>query len=102
MGSNAVGIEREFSPRGMPLTTPCVQCGVVGNVRWERVLTGTVIFVEYFCGRCEHVWRVDGDERLTTATTPKEKPERSRTTVLPEYADRRFTLGERPGRERWR
>ena len=48
----------------MPFTTPCVRCGVVGNVRWERVLTGTVSYVEYYCGRCEHVWRVDeGSER---------------------------------------
>ena len=62
----------------MPSTTPCVHCGVIGNVRWERVLTGTVIFVEYCCGRCEHVWRVDDDERLSTPrNTPVEKPERS-------------------------
>jgi len=39
-----------------------VHCGVVGNVRWERVLTGTISFVEYYCGRCEHVWRVEEDE----------------------------------------
>jgi hypothetical protein len=50
--------------RDVPSTTPCVHCGVVGNVRWERVLTGTISFVEYYCGRCEHVWRVEeGDER---------------------------------------
>ena len=50
----------------MPSTTPCVRCGVIGNVRWERVLTGTLMFVEYYCGRCEHVWRMDADERPTS------------------------------------
>lgn len=69
----------------MPSTTPCPQCGVVGHVRWERVLTGTVMFVEYYCGRCEHVWRVDDDKRLSTrAAPPTEKPERSRATALPD------------------
>ena len=67
-------MEDEFNMSGMPSTTPCVQCGIVGNVRWERVLTGTVIFVEYSCGRCEHVWRVDNDKRLFTPdAVPKEK-----------------------------
>ena len=41
----------------MPSTTRCVHCGVVGYVRWERVITGTVTVVEYCCGNCDHVWR---------------------------------------------
>ena len=90
----------------MPSTTPCVQCGVVGNVRWERVLTGTVIFVEYYCGRCEHVWRVDDDERLSNpGPTRIEKPERSRASALPAYPDRRSATEDRfraPRIERWR
>ena len=90
----------------MPSTTPCVHCGIVGSVRWERVLTGTVIFVEYFCGRCEHVWRLDQDDRLSPpGATPKEKPERSRAMALPDNADRRSAWGERPPAsrtERWR
>lgn len=50
----------------MTSSTACVRCGVIGNVRWERVLMGTLAFVEYYCGRCEHQWRVhDGDERAT-------------------------------------
>ena len=73
-GLQPVGMEDEFNKSGMPSTTPCVQCGIVGNVRWERVLTGTVIFVEYSCGRCEHVWRVDNDKRLSTPdAAPKER-----------------------------
>jgi len=79
----------------MPYTTPCVHCGVVGNVRWERVLTGTVSFVEYYCGRCEHVWRVDNDKGLSTSSAPpKEKPERSRAMALPD-PDRRSAMAAR-------
>ena len=54
------------------------------------------MFVEYYCGRCEHVWRVDDDERLSTpGPMPIEKPERSRSRALPDYL--------RPLRtERWR
>jgi hypothetical protein len=77
----------------MPSTTPCVQCGVVGNVRWERVLTGSLMFVEYYCGRCQHIWRVDADDRPSTqGAPPNKKPERSRASVLPECS---------PRRERW-
>ena len=68
----------------MPSTTSCVHCGIVGNVRWERVLKGTVSFVEYYCGRCEHIWRVD-DERPSTLQPPEAKPERSRARALPDY-----------------
>ena len=51
----------------MPATTPCVHCGAVGNVRWERVITGTVVVVDYYCGRCDHEWRLrEGDERRET------------------------------------
>ena len=90
----------------MPSTTPCVQCGVVGSVRWERVLTGTMIFVEYYCGRCEHVWRVDDDERLSTpGGTRIEKPERSRASAFPDSPDQRSTTADRLHAlrlERWR
>ena len=59
----------------MPSTTACVHCGVVGNVRWERVITGPESFVEYYCGRCEYEWRVnDGEERrFAPRATPREK-----------------------------
>ena len=59
----------------MPSTTPCLHCGIVGNVRWERVLTGTVSFTEYYCGRCEHVWRVDED-----GDRPADAPDRRQTS----------------------
>jgi hypothetical protein len=86
VGLGPVGTEDEFNCPRMPSTTPCVHCGIVGNVRWERVLRGTVMFVEYYCGRCEHVWRVDNDERLITReVTQTEKPERSRAGALADY-----------------
>ena len=58
---------------GMPSTTACVHCGSVGNVRWERVITGAESFIEYYCGRCEHEWRVNdrSERRFAPRATPK-------------------------------
>lgn len=81
----------------MPSTTPCVHCGVVGNVRWERVITGTVILVEYYCGRCEHVWRVREDEerRDTPRTIPVGDTDHVRPGQLPHIVEERINVRDR-------
>jgi hypothetical protein len=62
----------------MPSTTRCVHCGVVGYVRWERVIKGTVTVIEYYCGNCEHVWRHREDEER------REPPRATPMTEAPE------------------
>ena len=48
----------------MPAQTPCARCGTIGFVRWERIISAEESITEFFCGRCEHEWRVrDADER---------------------------------------
>ena len=61
----------------MPERTVCVQCNHVGLVREERVLMGSVLTLQYYCGRCEHSWNVlQGDPRASGRVTLRPKPDR--------------------------
>ena len=58
----------------MPAHTPCAHCGTVGFVRWERIITGEESATEYYCGRCEHSWRVRDVLEQHTAPRPVARP----------------------------
>ena len=82
----------------MPSTTPCVNCRTVGNVRWERVITGTVVLVEYYCGHCEHVWRVREDEERRDTPRPApagDGPGHVRPGQLPHTPEERTNAEDR-------
>ena len=69
----------------MPEKTPCAHCGRVGFVRWERVLVGVRAFVDFYCGKCEHTWRVaETGERRAKARARRytETPDHSRSSQL--------------------
>jgi predicted RNA-binding Zn-ribbon protein involved in translation (DUF1610 family) len=51
----------------VPHQIPCPNCGEVGLVRWERVITGRFVSLYYDCGRCEHHWMV-----VESATRPEQ------------------------------
>jgi hypothetical protein len=40
----------------MPHQTPCPNCGKVGLVRIEHVITGTTATRAFYCGGCDHQW----------------------------------------------
>ena len=61
----------------MPERTICVRCSHVGPVKVERVLTGSVLTLQYSCERCEYEWDVLQVDRRTPATvTLRPKPDR--------------------------
>ena len=37
---------------------PCERCQRVGLVRVERIITGKMVTLAYFCGACEHSWQM--------------------------------------------
>jgi hypothetical protein len=85
--------------------TPCVHCGNVGFVRWERVLLGDRAFVDFYCGQCEHAWRMaETGERRARPRVRRytELPDYSRPSVLGHDRDDRRTAGasDRPESER--
>ena len=92
MGLLPFGTENGLYIAAMPSVTRCVHCGVVGYVRWERVITGTLTVVEYYCGNCEHVWRQREDEERREqprAAPVTDRPDRSRSAGLPKQGDER-------------
>ena len=57
--------------------TVCVRCNHVGLVRVERVLTGSVLTLQYYCGKCDHTWDVPQvDRRTPIPVTLRPKPDR--------------------------
>jgi hypothetical protein len=78
--------------------TACAHCGKVGFVRRERVITGNNVFVDHYCGRCEHAWQVAeaNERRALPRTTPAvtERPDRSRAPGL--YDKRASRDDEKP------
>jgi len=59
----------------------CVQCGTRGLVRSEHVIAAGAAAVHYYCGRCEHTWKVPERERhdLRVNGTEPTKPEPNRS-----------------------
>jgi hypothetical protein len=54
-----------------------VRCNHVGLVQVERVLTGSVLTLQYYCAKCEHKWDVLQEDRRTPAlVTLRAKPDR--------------------------
>lgn len=73
----------------MPDRMPCAHCGTVGFVRRERVITGRKAFVDHYCGRCDHAWRVAevNERRAAPRVRPRpsaDTPDRSRTLQVAE------------------
>jgi hypothetical protein len=67
----------------MPDKTPCIHCRKIGLVRREHVVKGAYGAIEYYCGACDHSWRVpntqaEGDAPPVTRRQTGDKPDRSR------------------------
>jgi hypothetical protein len=45
----------------MPDRTACPRCETTGFVRSERVISGKISVIEYYCGRCHHRWAAKDD-----------------------------------------
>jgi hypothetical protein len=50
-----------------------VNCGSIGFVRLEHVVKANLPLMEYFCGRCEHVWTVADPERRSAPRPVKRR-----------------------------
>jgi hypothetical protein len=69
----------------MPEKSPCAHCGTVGFVRQEHVVAAGWSFVEYYCGHCEHTWKVlEENERRAkprfARRSIQDAPDRSRAS----------------------
>jgi hypothetical protein len=64
----------------LPAQTPCVHCGVSGFVRQEHVITGQSSIIQFYCGHCDHSWRVPDrrSEPRQAADQRPDKPNHSR------------------------
>jgi hypothetical protein len=58
----------------MPQHTACEQCHRVGLVRLERIITGTKVTLSYYCGGCDHTWKVDLPDPRKAARAAPLKP----------------------------
>ena len=64
----------------MPQNTPCERCQRVGEVRLERIITGTRVTLSYYCGWCAHTWQLlTPDPRQTPRVTLRPAKDRRRS-----------------------
>lgn len=80
IGSLPTGVKRCPFESGQVMsdTTVCAKCGVIGFVRREKVIQGSVSVVRYYCGSCNRSW----DTPEPSVTDPS-KPPAGRTAPEP-------------------
>jgi len=66
----------------VPNKIQCPRCRKAGFVRFENVISRGVTARHYYCGSCEHVWRVtaDGGTEFADRADDADPPGPSRPT----------------------